>query len=718
MVKPIAKIIVVFIFLSFGCRSKESYTTWSNYKGSPASIQYSSLTQIDTSNVKELKVAWEYHSGDADTIHQSQIQCNPIIVDGVLYGTSPEMKLFALDASTGVQKWVFNPFDSMDSNRRSFFIMNNCRGVSYWTDGKDDKRIYYTAGFYLYSINAENGKPEMVFGDSGRIDLHNGLDRDVSDFFVTATSPPAIYKDLVIACARVDEGQHAAPGHIRAFDARTGERKWIFHTIPFPGEFGYNTWDDTSAYKYIGGANPWSGFSLDVKRGILFASTGSASYDFYGGKRTGDNLFANTMLAIDAATGKRIWHFQYIHHDVWDRDFSSAPALVTINKNGNRIDAVAQTTKTGVVFVLDRETGKPIYDIVEKPVPDSSPLKGEKLSHTQPFPTAPEPFMRQSFTEKDINPLLSPESFEDVKKRLASYKSGNMYNPPSLQGTVVFPGLDGGGEWGGPSFDPETGIIYINANEMAWIIQAVDISNKAPSEENNEIAGKRLYQNNCMACHGPERKGSGNFPSLIGAEKKYTAQAFYGLLQTGRRMMPAFKQINENEREAIASFILNIDTTKSKPFHDVKADEHFTVPYTITGYNKFLSKEGYPAIAPPWGTLNAIDLNTGKFVWKITLGNDTAFKNAEQPTGTENYGASAITAGGLLFIGATKDGMFRAFNKRNGKLLWETKLPSPAFATPSVYEVNGTQYIVIACGGGKMGTKSGDSYIAFALPAK
>ncbi|MEP7230302.1 MAG: PQQ-binding-like beta-propeller repeat protein [Ginsengibacter sp.] len=718
MIKSIAAIITVFILLSFGCRSKESYTTWSSYKGSPASIQYSSLTQIDTSNVTQLQVAWEYHSGDADTAHHSQIQCNPIIVDGVLYGTSPEMKLFALDAATGKQNWIFNPFDALDSNRRSFFIMNNCRGVSYWTDGKNDKRIYYTAGSELYSINAQDGKPVMAFGDSGKIDLHKGLDRDVSDFFITATSPPAIYKDLVIACARVDEGQHAAPGHIRAFDARTGERKWIFHTIPFPGEVGYNTWDDTAAYKYIGGANPWSGFSVDVKRGILFASTGSASYDFYGGKRKGDNLFGNTMLALDAATGKRIWHFQYIHHDVWDRDFSSAPALVTLNKDGKKIDAVAQTTKTGVVFILDRETGKPIYDVVEKPVPDSSELKGEKLSPTQPFSTIPEPFMRHSFTEKDINPLLSPDSYADVKKRLASYKSGNIFNPPSLEGTVVFPGLDGGGEWGGPSFDPETGILYVNANEMAWIIQAVDISNKQPTNETNVIAGERLYRNNCMTCHGPERKGSGNYPSIIGVEKKYTAQAFKGLLETGRRMMPAFKQVNENEKEAIASFVLNIDTAKSKPFHDVKADEHFSVPYTITGYNKFLSKEGYPAIAPPWGTLNAIDLNTGKFVWKIPLGNDTTFKNTKEPTGTENYGASAITAGGLVFIGATKDGMFRAFNKRNGQLLWETKLPAPAFATPAVYEVNGKQYVVIACGGGKLGTESGDSYIAFALPGK
>ncbi len=720
MIKSIAKLVSLVIIITVGCKSgdKDNYTTWANYKGSKESIQYSSLIQIDTSNVKNLQVAWVYHTGDADTVNHSQIQCNPIMVDGILFGTTPQMKLFAIDAATGKQKWVFNPFDTLPGSKKSFFTMNNCRGVSYWSDGKNDKRIYYTAGSYLYSLNADNGKPEMSFGDAGKIDLHDGLDRDVADLFVTSTSPPVIYKDLLIVGARVDEGQHAAPGHIRAFDIRTGERKWIFHTIPFPGEYGYNTWDDTAAYKYIGGANPWSGFSLDEKRGILFASTGSASYDFYGGKRTGDNLFANTILALDAATGKRIWHFQYIHHDVWDRDFSSPPALVTINKNGIKTDAVAQTTKTGVIFVLDRETGKPLFDIIEKPVPDSSELKGEKLSHTQPFPVLPEPFMRHNFTKKDINPLLSPGSYGDVKKRLASYKSDNMFNPPSLEGTIFFPGLDGGGEWGGPSFDPQTNILYVNANEMPWIIQIGAISNKRAANENYEQAGKRLYQNNCMTCHGPERKGSGNFPSLIGVQKKYTVAAFDTLLQTGRRMMPAFKQINETEREAIASFVLNKEDIKLKPFHNVKTDEHFTVPYSITGYNKFLSKEGYPAIAPPWGTLNAIDLSTGKFLWKIPLGNDTAFKNAKEPTGTENYGGSAITAGGLVFIGASKDGKFRAFNKRTGQLIWEYDLPAPAFATPAVYGVNGKQYVVIACGGGKLGTISGDSYVAFALASK
>jgi quinoprotein glucose dehydrogenase len=714
MKKPFT--VLVALIILYSCKSDKQYTSWHQYKGSNENIHYSSLTQVDTNNVKQLQVAWEYHTGDADTVHHSQIQTNPIIIDGILYGTSPQMKLFAIDARDGKEKWVFNPFDSLADNKRMFFILNNCRGVAYWSDGENDERIFYTAGPYLYSINAETGRPVTSFGDSGKIDLHQGLDREVENLFITATSPGIIFKDMIIMGSRVDEGAAAAPGHIRAFDVRTGQRRWIFHTIPQPGQEGFDTWDDTTAYKFIGGANSWSGFSLDEKRGIVYASTGSASYDFYGGRRLGNNLFADCLLALDANTGKRVWHFQHIHHDLWDRDLSSPPALVTIKKDGRTIDAVALTTKTGFVFVFERDTGKPVYEIVEKPVPTHTDLVGERLSPTQPFPSAPAPFMRQLFTEKDINPLLPDSSYLEIKKRLASYRNDHMYNAPSLQGTVVFPGLDGGAEWGGPTFDPETGMLYINANEMAWVIQAKDISNTVTSQETYEQAGKRLYQSNCMTCHGPERQGSGNFPSIVGAEKKYTRDDFHNLLQTGRRMMPAFKQLNENEREAITTFVLSNKELSTKPFENTVKDDPYKLPYTITGYNKFLSKEGHPAIAPPWGTLNALDLSTGKYTWKKTLGHDTAYKNAKEPTGTENYGASVVTKGGLLFIAATKDGKFRAFNKRNGDLLWEVDLPAPAYATPAVYELDGKQYIVIACGGGKMNTRSGDSYVAFALP--
>jgi quinoprotein glucose dehydrogenase len=718
-----AIIISVFSWLSFlSCSSDHlgSYTSWHHYKGSEENIQYSSLTEIDTNNVRDLQVAWEYHTGDADTANHSQIQCNPIMVNGMLYGTTPQMKLFAVDARTGKQVWVFNPFDSLAGNRRSFFIMNNSRGLAYWTDGAKDRRVYYTAGPNLYCLDADSGKLKTDFGKQGKIDLHGGLDREVDDYFVTATSPGIIYNDLIIMGSRVDEGPVSAPGHIRAFDVRTGERKWIFHTIPKPGEYGYSSWDDPKAYEFIGGANSWSGFSLDKKRGIVFACTGSASYDFYGGKRTGDNLFANSVLALDAKTGKRIWHFQGLHHDVWDRDFSSAPLLVTIKKEGKEIDAVVVSSKTGFIYVFERATGKPVFDIVERPVPTDTDLEGEKLSPTQPYPVKPAPFARQTFTEKDINPLLPDSSYQQIKKRLAAMRSDHMYNPPSFRGTVILPGLDGGGEWGGPSFDPETGVLYVNANEMAWTLTALDIRNRAVPGETNEQAGIRLYKANCMTCHGPDRKGSGNIPSLINIYGKYSALSFDTLVQSGRRMMPAFKHLNETERKAIASFVLDLKKEKTKPFQNTngKRDPRTILPYSMTGYYRFQTSDGLPAISPPWGTLNAIDLNTGEFVWKKTLGTDPAFPQSKEPTGSENYGASVVTRGGLLIIAATKDGKLRAFNKRNGELLWEKELPVPAFATPAVYELDGRQYIVIACGGGKLNTKAGDSYIAFALSDK
>jgi len=342
--------ISISLFSLSGCKQQQQqkeYTSWPQYKGSNENIHYSSLTQVDTSNVKQLQVAWEYHTGDADTANHSQIQCNPIIIDSIMFGVSPKMKLFAADARTGKEKWVFNPFDSMTADKKMFFILNNSRGVTYWSDGATDKRIYYTAGSDLYCVNAETGKMVMDFADRGKLDLHNDLDRDVKDLFVTSTSPPIIFNDLLIILTRVDEGQHAAPGHIRAYDTRTGKRQWIFHTIPQPGEFGYTTWADSNAYKYVGGANAWSGFSLDKKRGIVFACTGSASFDFYGGKRIGDDLFGNCIIALDAATGKRIWHFQSVHHDIWDRDIPSPPALITITRDGKKIDALAVTTKSG-----------------------------------------------------------------------------------------------------------------------------------------------------------------------------------------------------------------------------------------------------------------------------------------------------------------------------------------------------------------------------------
>lgn len=697
---------------------KNGNTGWEVYGGSKANNRYSPLFDIDTANVNQLQVAWTYHTGDSGAL--TQIQVNPLIIDTILYGVSPRLKLFALNAATGKRIWQFDPAAYAGNSKNPYyFSMNVCRGLAYYSDGKSDRRIFFGASSYLFCIDANSGQPDTSFGSGGRIDLHNDLGRDVNSFFVAATTPGIVYEDMIIIGDRVDEGAAAAPGHIRAYDVHSGKLRWIFHTIPQPGEAGYESWKDPEAYKHIGGANSWAGFSLDEEKGILFAPTGSASYDFYGGKRLGDNLFANSVLAIDAKTGKRIWHFQTVHHDVWDRDLSSAPVVVNLTKDGKKIEAVAQTTKSGFVFLFERNTGKPVYPINEVPVPTRSELPGEELSPTQPWPSLPEPFARQVLAEKDLNHLIADTSFETIRRRLAGYNTGFMFNPPSRKGTIIFPGYDGGAEWGGPAVDPSTGWLYVNANEMPWVLTMVEAGSKIPKNETNLQAGQRLYAGNCMRCHGNNREGSGNIPALIRVQDRYQRQQFLDLISTGRRMMPALSLLSESEKNAIASFILEDTPARQQKFIPPvrKEDSYFQLPYTSTGYNKFLTPEGYPAVAPPWGTLNAIDLTTGKIAWKVPLGEYAELKAKGLPaTGTENYGGPVVTAGGVVFIAASRDGKFRAFHKATGRLLWETTLPAPGFATPAVYRIGGKQFVVIACGGGKLGTPSGDAYVAFALP--
>jgi len=711
----IALLLLIIAFSSCTLFSGKPYSNWQVYGGNKENNHYSSLTQIDTNTVTQLKVAWEYHAGDGEK--NTQIQVNPIVIDGILYGVSPKLKLFALDAATGKQKWIFNPaMDTAATKGRGYFSMNVCRGVTYYTDGKKDQRIFYAVSSKLYCINAQTGLPIHSFGYKGKIDLHDDLGMDVSNLYVACTTPGIIYKDLIIIGTRVAEDMPAAPGHIRAYDVHTGKLRWIFHTIPQPREAGFESWKNKEAYAHVGGANDWSGFSLDEAKGIVFAPTGSAVYDFYGGKRQGDNLYANCLLALDAATGKRIWHFQTVHHDLWDKDLPAPPVLVSLTKDGHKINAVAQTSKSGFIFLFDRYTGKPIYPIEEKPVPVQSDLAGETPSATQPFPSMPKAIVRQSLTEKDLNNLVPDSSYNDIKQRLASYKTGFIFTPPSKQGTVILPGFDGGAEWGGPAVDPETGILYVNASEMAWVLTMVDIKDKPKTAETNLMAGQRLYKSTCMSCHGQERKGAGNYPTLMDVNKKYTEAQFDALLTSGRRMMPALPQLAASEKQALASFILDLKQKQNRVFIAPKrVNNEWSMPYTATGYNKFLTKEGYPAIAPPWGTLNAINLNTGELVWKDTLGDYPELKVRGLHTGTENYGGPAVTAGGLLFIAATSDAKIRAFNKRTGKLLWEFELPACGFATPAIYAVDGKQYLVIACGGGKLKQKSGDSYLAFSL---
>jgi quinoprotein glucose dehydrogenase len=715
------------VFLLAACtasqdeKNNKAGADWPVYGGNNFGNRYSPLQQIDTSNVKQLAVAWTYHTGEnVDTSQRGrEIQCQPIIVNGIMYGTTPELKVFAVNAGNGKEIWKFDPFLDEQPN------FHSNRGVVYWQDDHE-QRILYTAGSYLYAINALTGKIIPSFGDKGKVELHIGLGdnlgHDLKDLMVIATTPGIIFKDLIILGSRVSEFGDAAPGHVRAFDVRTGKMRWIFHTIPQPGEFGYETWPE-DAYKRIGGANNWAGLVLDPKRGAVYFGTGSPSVDFYGGGRIGINLFSNCIMALNAETGTRIWHFQTIHHDLWDRDISCPPNLVTVKHSGKDVDAVAQATKDGVIYLLDRDTGKPLFPVEERKVPAAGAMPGEQPSPTQPYPVKPAPFARQYYTEADL-PDRSPEAHAFALKRFKETRSGNKFIPPSKEGTLTF-FIGGGAEWGGNATDPN-GIIYVNSNEMPWDLKMTDIQSK-----NEEIAsnGKALFMATCAVCHGGDRKGGGSeIPSLIGIEKRYKQQEIAKVLATGRGRMPSYQNMSEYKREAIIKFLLNPKGESKAAANDLHVmtqvakvdkatDFPYVPPYINNGQVQFRAPDGYPAIKPPWGTLNAIDLNTGEFLWRVPLGEFPELKKkGVPPTGTENHGGPVVTAGGLLFIGATQDEMFRAFDAKTGKVLWEYQLPAGGFATPASYMVNGKQYIVIAAGGTKYGLKSGGSYIAFSLP--
>ena len=676
------------------------YRDWQIYSGGWDSIRYSALDQINRGNVHQLKVAWTYDSGDA--FKGSEMQCNPIVVGDTLFGTTPRMRLIALDAATGKARWVFDPKKANQSVE-----LSRIRGVAHWGDGEAG-RVFFTAHHSLYGIDATTGKLVTSFGNQGRVDLREGLGRDPSLVSLYVNAPGVVYRDLLILGSVVSESLPASPGDIRAYDVRTGELRWSFHTIPHPGEHGYDTWPK-DAWKYTGGANDWSGMSLDVDRGIVFASTGSASFDFYGGDRVGDNLFANCVLALDAATGARLWHFQTVKHDLWDRDLPAPPNLVTLLRDGKLIDAVAQVTKSGHIFVFDRDTGEPLFPIEYRKAPTSD-VPGEVTADMQPLPLKPPPIARQRFTE-DMVTKRTPEAHRAVLERLRKVRNGGPFDPPSLQGTVFFPGIDGGPEWGGAAFDPETGLLYVNSNEMAWITRLIEL-------DEQRRTGRNLYLRYCANCHREDRTGAPpEFPSLVGVENRLTPTEIYTVVAVGQGRMPGFPTLGWDELPALVRYASTGEDTVLGSGGG-PATEQVNMPYFHDGYNRFLDPDGYPAVEPPWGTLNAINLDTGEIAWRIPLGEyPELVEQGIRNTGTENYGGPVVTAGGLVFIGATgPDQKFRALDKMTGELLWETTLPAGGNATPSVYEVDGRQFVVIACGGGKTGAPSGGSYVAFALP--
>ena len=686
-----------------------AFQAWQHYLGDPGRSHYSTLTQIDTTNVAGLEVAWVYHSGGLEAGRGTQIQTNPLVVDSVLYGVNPALTLFALHAATGAVLWTFEP----DEKDGSGLGVN--RGLSYWAavDGAE-AHLFFASGPYLYAVSPQTGQGIASFGEGGKVDLREGLGRDPETLFVVANTPGAVYEDLLVMGTRVQESPGAAPGHIRAYDVRSGAIRWTFHTIPQPGEVGYETWPP-DAYTYIGGANNWAGMALDVQRGLVFIPTGSAAFDFYGGNRHGENLFANSLLALDARTGERRWHFQFVRHDLWDRDLPAPPNLVILEREGRRIPAVAQITKSGHVFVFHRETGEPLFPIEEVAVPPST-LLGEQAWATQPLPTRPAPFARQRLTE-DMLYAPDEQAFVDdfvdkqindapltVRERFRQVTSEGQFVPPDTLGVIIFPGFDGGGEWGGAAVDPTRGVMYVNANEMAWIVRMGRVGGEG-------TVGETLYQIHCARCHGGALQGLGEIPALTAVGERLAADTIRQVIRKGRGAMPAHPQFSSDELEALVAFL------RGEEAADHRAVVSTEVPYSVKGFGRFFDSRGYPVVEPPWGTLNALDLNTGDYLWQVPLGHIDAVEDADHPvTGAENYGGPVVTASGLIFIAATKDEKIRAFHARTGEALWEASLPAGGYATPTTYQVAGRQYVVIACGGGKMGTEPGDAYVAFALP--
>ena len=654
--------------------------------GGVDNIRYSTLTQIDKNNVSRLAVAWTYDSHDAFT--GSEMQSNPIVVNGKLYVTTPTLKVVALDAATGREIWKFDPSGGVAPGARF-----RHRGVAI-----GHGRVFVTYRNWLYALNADTGLPLKTFGSDGRVDMREGLGRPAERLSVTASTPGVVFEDLLIIGNTVPETLPSAPGDIRAYDVNTGRIRWSFHTIPHPGEFGYDTWP-RDAWQIAGGANAWAGVAVDQKNAMVFAATGSASFDFYGANRIGDDLFADCVLALDARTGTRIWHFQGLHHDLWDLDFPAAPNLVTVTRDGKKVDAVAQVTKTGFVFVLDRKTGAPLFPIEERPIAPSA-IPGEHASATEPFPVRPPRFTRSGPTEGMLT-RRTPEAHAAVLEQFRKLKAGT-FATPSFEGTIIFPGVDGGAEWGGAAFDPESALLYVNANEMPWIVRLI---------ENNDTS---LYEAKCAACHRSDRKGSPAAPSLIDVGSRKSREQIADVIRHGTGRMPAFPDFGAKNVNDLVDFLLTgIDKGKDP---NVLREPTY-VKYRSDGETLWRDPDGFPPLTPPWGTLSAIDLDAGTIRWQIPFGEfpELAAKGLRN-TGSDNYGGPIVTASGLLFIGATNfDRKFHAYDKATGKLLWETTLPAAGNATPSIYSIGGREYVVIVCGGGKNGAPSGSSVVAFAL---
>jgi quinoprotein glucose dehydrogenase len=660
----------------------DDYVNWYRSHANDASTRYSPLTQINKDTVKSLKLAWTYRSGDGT----GNIQCNPVIVDGIMYAPTVGHHVVAVNAATGTEIWRFKP-----TGRPAH------RGLTYHKgDAAVPPRLLFASGNGLYALDPKTGQPIASFGENGRVKITD------------CVAAPAVYKNALIFAGWNRD--------LFAVDLVTAQPLWTFHTIPKPGEPFGETWDKPQE-----GANCWGGMALDASRGIVYATLGSPKPNFVGVGHHGDNLFANCVLALDATTGQRLWHFQEIRHDIWDLDIPAPPMLVTVDRAGKRVDAVAAVTKIGNTLLLDRVTGKPLFPVRLKRAP-ASKLPGERTSAYQPDIELPEPFARQQFTEDDIT-NLSEEARQSVVDKLE--QSGATYGwfQPFVEGKpLAMYGFHGGAEWTGGCFDPATGLLYVSSNEIAWLPSVHRYERPGVDETKlPPTPGRAVYEKNCMACHGTNREGLAVNPSLLGLSQRVKDADVLALFNTGRGVMPPAPHLTSDERKVLLDYLFDRDRPNVKP--GVRPERP---TYRDGGYPKLLDKDNYPGNKPPWGLLNAINLNTGKIAWRVPLGeHDELTKRGIPKTGTENFGGPLVTSGGLVFCSGTRDQKIRAFDKATGEELWSAKLPYAGSAPPATYQVNGKQYVVIpATGGGKLSVKPnpgppqpfGDAYVAFTLP--
>jgi len=720
-------ILLLVIFLGCHDDNNNEFATWGVYRGDATSASYSSLKQINKENVQLLKLAWIFYPNDTIAGSRSErSECNPIIIDSIMYITSARHRVYAINAGTGKRIWAFDPFNGGEGGGVN-------RGVTFWQDG-NDKRILFTAGNHLFALNAINGTLIKKFGENGKVNLNDGMRGDPNAISIVPTSPGIVFEDLLILGTEVSELYGAEPGYERAYNIRTGKLEWTFHTIPLPGEVGYETWPK-DAWKYVGGANDWGGMSLDKNRGIVYLATGSPTYDSYGADRKGKNLFGNCVIALDAKTGKLKWYYQTVHHDLWDYDLPAPPNLVTIERDGKKIDAVAQVSKVGFIYLLNRETGEPIFPIEEKPVPPSD-VPGEEAWPTQPFPSKPKPFARQFMTKEDLSDFSS-EAHDSLLKQFNNLRYEGLFTPPSIQGTLSLPATVGGAEWGGAAYDPYTNILYVKSNESPEIslLQKIDRNNKNLQGLSDYEKGRKLYMTYCAGCHGVDRNGNGlQNPSLVKISERKNKESILNKIRHGGGRMPSFADIlKEREEEAIIAY-LDKNKNKSASVTDdnlleiqrnelaVKngkkegnTEDSATRYLNVTAYRSFKDKDGNPGIKPPWGTLNAINLNTGEYEWKIPVGNIEKLQKEDGPvTGSQSMTGPIVTSGGLVFLGGMRDKKLLAFDKKTGNLLWQIVLPGMATSNPSTYMCNGKQFIAVSVSGNK--ENEGGSVMSFALP--